>query len=92
MSRCDDLLATIRNNPRNADFKDVLRLAECWGFVGRSGGNHPHFYKRPGFRMPLNFQKRPDGKAKVYQVNQLLTAIAEIEEEGRQAQKDASSH
>lgn len=80
MTKCEDLLAEIEANPKNADLNTVIRLAECWGFCGRSGGKHPHLYKRPGFRTLLNFQKRSDGKAKAYQVRQLLAAIDELQE------------
>lgn len=73
------LLEAAINRPNNLDYADLVRLAEQMGWVGRkTEGNHQVF-RHPNahlikgkFPQPLNFQARKDGKAKSYQVGQLL--------------------
>ena len=52
-------------------------MAECHGFLfDRQRGSH-RMYKRPGYPKVMNFQD-DNGKAKPYQVKQLLLAIQTI--------------
>jgi hypothetical protein len=88
MSDCATLLKKARGSPGGLRFVEATELAECWGFVHRvpkgqkrSGTSHK-IYKRPGYMRMLNFQPQKDGKAKTYQVRQLLVAIDELQELG----------
>lgn len=91
MSNCAKLLAKAKGSPSNLRFNEVCKLAECYGWVFcRQEGTshavymHPALGNSPGAFM--NFQER-DGKAKAYQVRQLLNAIeylAEIQSNGHQ--------
>ena len=66
------LLARIRNNPRNVRFSDLTLLAEAFGFrLGRQRGSH-RVYAHPEVPDLLNLQPDKLGKAKAYQVRQLL--------------------
>ena len=76
---CGDLLAEAKGNPDGVGFDDALKLAESYGFTRRGKGGHNAIFKRKGFLKLLNFQPRKDGKAKGYQVRQLLDAIEELE-------------
>lgn len=78
VSKRDKLLRAARNNPGNLRFAELCRLAENYGFVfARQGGSHA-VYKRPGHMGVMTFQD-DGGKAKGYQVKQLLAAIDELE-------------
>jgi hypothetical protein len=81
MARCKELLEKIRKNPKNVRFEDLCSLAECYGYRIRKkeGGSH-RIYKKPGAVLLMNFQD-VDGKAKPYQVRELLRAIEEAEDE-----------
>jgi len=58
-------------------FSEVCQLAECYGFeFARQKGSH-RMYKKPGRTGLMNFQD-DRGKAKEYQVKQLLAVIEEI--------------
>ncbi len=79
MAQCDKLLAKARNNPRGLRFSELERLARCYDFyLDRTRGSH-HVYKHDGLRVVLNAQPAGSGKAKTYQVKQLLTYIARLE-------------
>ena len=68
------LLETALNNPQSLRFTEAIKLAEAFGFqVARIRGSH-HILKRPGIPELLNFQN-VGGKAKPYQVRQLLEIV-----------------
>ena len=74
MSRCEELLRKARQTPGGLRYEELCYLAECFGFVfDRQRGSH-RIYKRSGFPRVMNFQD-DNGKAKQYQVLQLLEAI-----------------
>lgn len=74
MPNCDKLLEHARNSPADLRFTQICQLAECYGFVfDRQAGSH-RIYKRPMWPQVMNFQDCK-GKAKPYQVRQLLNAI-----------------
>lgn len=81
MARCESLLARVSSSPNNTRFEDALALAACWGFLprkSRGGGSHV-VLRREGYPGHLNFQNA-GGKAKPYQVRQLLAAIERLRE------------
>jgi predicted RNA binding protein YcfA (HicA-like mRNA interferase family) len=60
---------------RNVRFADVLRLAEAFGFVlKRVRGSH-HVLIHPTLPDALNLQPGADGKAKPYQLRQLVALV-----------------
>lgn len=75
MSKCDKLLKKAQNSPTNLRFEELCQLAECNGFIfkGQISTSHRK-YQRPGYKSIMNFQD-DHGKAKDYQVRQLLAAI-----------------
>ncbi len=77
MGRCDKLLQKAKDSPDNLRFEEICQLAECYQFeFKRQSGSH-RIYTRLGFKTVMNFQN-VGGKAKRYQVDQLLNAIEEI--------------
>jgi len=67
-------LALARAGSRNIRFRDALAMAEAFGFrLARVRGSH-HILAHPGVRELLNLQE-VDGKAKPYQLRQLLRLV-----------------
>jgi len=83
MARCEKLLEKAKNSPHNLRFEEICALAEChgWEFVRQDGTSHK-VYLHPALGNSagalMNFQSK-DGKAKRYQVRQLLDAIELLE-------------
>ena len=60
---------------RNVRFDDLIRLAEAFGFeLKRVTGSH-HILAHRDMAELLNLQPGPDGKAKPYQVKQLVALV-----------------
>jgi len=80
MGNYEKLLQKARDSKNNFSFEDECKLAELAGFkFVRSKGSHK-MYRHDSIRRCMNFQN-VKGKAKPYQVEQLLTAIEEINSE-----------
>jgi hypothetical protein len=79
MSKIDDILAQMKQNPRDVRFNDLGKV--CGRFFGKprqSGGSH-RIYKTPWQGDPrINIQNQK-GKAKAYQVKEVLLAIERLE-------------
>ncbi len=75
MAKCDKLLDKARNSQASVTFKELCRLAECFGFaLARTRGSH-RIYRAPGVQETVNLQPMSNGKAKAYQVRQVLKHI-----------------
>jgi hypothetical protein len=82
MADCGRLLEAARANPAGIRFAEMCALAECFGWTfSRQAGSH-RLYKRKGDQALMNFQEDRNGRAKAYQVRQLVAAIDEIGVEG----------
>lgn len=75
----ENLLEKAKNNPGDIWFDDAVKLAKQLGWVeSRKRGSHVIFYHPKGqllrgkFPLPLNLQMGKNGKAKSYQVRQML--------------------
>jgi hypothetical protein len=84
MSKCDKLLEKAKNSPNNFSFAEICQLAECYSFeFQRQSGSHL-IYEHPTLTIEqnrlMNFQDFK-GKAKPYQVKQLLKAISYLTDE-----------
>lgn len=76
MSKLEKILDKARNQPNNFRFDDLIWLAEQVGFVrSRQRGSHV-MLDHPGLDVEMNFQEAK-GKAKPYQIRQLLAFIDE---------------
>jgi hypothetical protein len=70
----DKLLKEMRQSPKGVRFADAVKAAELLFGEGRVSGSH-HIFKTPWPGDPrVNLQDDGSGKAKVYQVRQLLQA------------------
>lgn len=71
----EKILAQARNNPKDVRFSDLQRLVEALGYrFDRQNGSH-RVYRHPAVPRVLNLQSIKGGKAKEYQVKELLRAI-----------------
>lgn len=75
--RCEKLLSKARVNPRGLRFAEARRLAQCLGLrLTRVRGSH-FVYEGAGYF--ANLQPERDGRAKSYQVLQLLKIADRME-------------
>jgi hypothetical protein len=78
MDSINGLIKEFKNNPQNVRFSDLHKVCECYFGAGRQKGSHIIF-KTPWIGDPrINIQD-DNGKAKAYQVNQVLKAILKLE-------------
>ncbi|MDJ0012352.1 hypothetical protein [Rhodococcus erythropolis] len=81
MGKRDKLLAQMRTAPQNVTYDELFALCiDVFGQARQNAGSHAKFQTPwPGAR--INIQKGSGGKAKQYQVGQVLAAIERMEGE-----------
>lgn len=87
MGRCDKLLKKANQSPKGVRFAELCRLAECWGYEpkqrGQTSGSHQK-YKHSVLRLPDPYAMfvftNKQGFSPAYQVDQVLAAIAYIQD------------
>jgi len=79
MGSIDDLVQEIAANPQDVSFSDLCKV--CYYYFGepRQKGNH-RVYKMPWQGDPRINIQNDKGKAKGYQVKQVLQAIKRLEQ------------
>ena len=84
MATCDKLLQKARNNRKGLRFTELEKLAQCFGFyLARQGGTSHRVYKAEGRITFFVLEPDKNGKARPYQVKQVLDEIdAIIQERG----------
>ena len=76
MSQRQKLLEQCRNNPRGVSFNELAALVKALGFLhDRTNGSHMIFVHPTPAVPPVNLQRDKGGKAKPYQVRQVLDII-----------------
>jgi hypothetical protein len=79
MSKINDILALMKQSPENARFKDLCMVCDYYFGEARQKGSSHRIYKTPWPGDPrVNIQNNK-GKAKAYQVKQVLMAIERLE-------------
>jgi hypothetical protein len=79
MSKVEDILAQIYKSPNNVRFKDLCMVCDYYFGEARQKGSSHRIYKTPWQGDPrVNIQNNK-GKAKAYQVKQVLMAIERLE-------------
>jgi hypothetical protein len=73
------ILAAMRNNPQGIRFGDAMKVAKHYFGQPRNAGTSHHVFGtgEPGDPL-VNLQHGDDGKAKPYQVRQLLEAVDKV--------------
>ncbi len=79
MTRIEKLITVMKRNPRNVKFNDLVKVCNHYfGEARHRGGSH-HVYRTPWQGDPrINIQNKK-GKAKAYQVRQVLQSIELLE-------------
>jgi hypothetical protein len=79
MANIEKLVAQLRNNPNNVKFSDLVKVCNSYFGEPRQQGTSHFVYKMPWPGDPrINIQQK-QGKAKPYQVKQVLEAIDKLE-------------
>ena len=80
MAQIEKLVAQFKNNPRNVKFTDLVKVCNHYFGNPRQESTSHCVYKTPWRGDPrINIQNN-NGKAKVYQVKQVLMAITKLED------------
>ena len=81
MSRIEDIIAQMRNNPSGVRFNDLCKVCEYFFGEARQRGTSHRVYRTPWQGDPrVNIQSKR-GRARVYQVRQVLKAIERLEQD-----------
>jgi len=79
MAATDDILARMEENPRDIRFSDLCKVCDhFFGEPRQRRGSH-RVYKTPWQGDPRINIQNDKGKAKAYQVKQVLLAIEKLE-------------
>jgi len=79
MTKIDDIVIGMKRNPKNVRFVDLCKVCENYFGKPRNRGSSHKIYKTPWQGDPrINIQNHK-GKAKAYQVKQVLLAIEKME-------------
>ena len=79
MAKIADILQNMKRNPKNVRFVDLCKVCEHnFGDPRKSGSSH-RVYKTPWQGDPRINIQNSKGKAKAYQVKQVLLAIEKLE-------------
>lgn len=79
MTEVKDMLAQMKRNPMNVRFVDLCKICDSYFGKARQSGSSHRVYKTPWHGDPrVNIQNHK-GKAKAYQVRQVLKAIERLE-------------
>jgi hypothetical protein len=78
MAKIDNILEQMRQNPKDVRFSDLCRVCEKFFGEPRKGSGSHRIYKTPWAGDPrINIQNF-EGRAKAYQVKQVLMALEKL--------------
>ena len=79
MAKIDDILAQMKRNPNDVRFAELYKVCDNFFGKARQSASSHRIYKTPWPGDPrINIQNNK-GKAKTYQVKQVLLAIEKLE-------------
>jgi hypothetical protein len=79
VANISDLFAAMRKDPRSVRFADACKVADHYFGKPRHHGTSHRVWKMPWAGNPRVNMQDDDGKAKRYQVDQLVAAIDNLE-------------
>ena len=79
MASTADILAKMRRNPKGIRFNELCKVCEHYFGKPRKSGSSHRVYKTPWAGDPRVNIQSSRGKAKAYQVRQVLLAIDRLE-------------
>lgn len=80
MTKLADILKQMQRNPKNIRFRDLCKVCDQYFGEPRFKGTSHRVYKTPWKGDPRINIQNSKGKAKAYQVTQVLKAIKKLEE------------
>ena len=81
MVKVNDILLQMKRNPKNVRFRDLCKICNHYfGEARQQSGSH-RIYKTPWRGDPRINIQNSKGKAKAYQVKQVLLAIEKLEDD-----------
>ena len=79
MGKTNEIIKQMKQNPRNVRFADLCKICDLYFGQARQKNTSHRIYKTPWQGYPrVNIQNQK-GKAKAYQVKQVLKAIDRLE-------------
>jgi hypothetical protein len=75
----DEIVTQMRQSPHNLDFKDLVKVCRAKFGEPRQAGSSHMIFKMPWFGEPRINIQNANGKAKPYQIKQVLLAIDKLE-------------
>lgn len=81
MSEIEQLVLKIKKNDKNVRFPDLRKICEHYFGEARQSGTSHMVFKTPWQGDPRVNIQNAKGKAKVYQVRQVLKAISRLKDE-----------
>jgi hypothetical protein len=79
MAKIEDMIAQMKENPKDVRFNELCKVCDHFFGEPRQRGSSHRIYKTPWHGDPrINIQNHK-GKAKAYQVKQVLLAIERLE-------------
>jgi len=79
MAKTDQIMELMRNNPKGVRFNDLCKVCDAYFGKPRQSGSSHCVYKTPWAGDPRVNIQNDKGKAKAYQVKQVLLAIERLE-------------
>jgi hypothetical protein len=79
MSKVEELVAAMRLNPKNVRYSDLCRVCDHYFGAPRQEGTSHRVYKTPWAGDPRINIQNDHGKAKAYQVKQVLAALDKLQ-------------
>ena len=82
MPKITDIVDDMKRNPKGIRFQDLCKVCDHYFGEARQTGSSHRVYKTPWQGDPRVNIQDDKGKAKAYQVKQVLKAIEQLEAEG----------
>ena len=83
MSQVPDILRQMKQHPQNIRFTDLCKVCDAYFGEARQKSISHRVYKTPWQGDPRVNIQNAKGKAKAYQVRQVLAAITKLQEQQR---------
>ena len=81
MATIENILEKMNHNPKNISFNNLCKVCDFYFGAARQSGSSHRVYKTPWQGDPRVNIQNSKGKAKPYQVRQVLQAIERLEVE-----------
>lgn len=79
MAKIEDILIRMNQNPKTVLFTDLCKVCDSYFGKARQKGSSHRIYKTPWKSNPRVNIQNDKGKAKLYQIKQVLNAIERLE-------------